>query len=186
MLSLVFIVVFVLCFALAALSVLIGYELVNTYNSNFHRWFWYYLLAFYVFALYGVWGQIGMQTLLVSVQSTREVETLIGLFIPILGFPFLIIAMVMFLKMAFALVDIPERKSSLYLHLGLFLLLALLIGSFYLGNQATQLTAQKGPFYLIILITSIEWMYMLYFTGIVSRNLSNVPTEKRKKIGLFT
>ncbi|NNE76050.1 MAG: helix-turn-helix transcriptional regulator, partial [Pricia sp.] len=48
------------------------------------------------------------------------------------------------------------------------------------------LTVQKGPFYLIILITGIEWMYMLFFTGMVLRHMSKVPLEKRKKMAQFT
>ncbi len=185
MLSLTFIVVFVLCFAVAVICILIGHELVNTYNAAFCRWYFYYLLAFFVFALYAVWGQIGMQTLLVSIQTTNEVEILVTHFIPVLGVPFFGIAMIMFLKMAFDLVEAPLKSIAFSLHLIIFVIIATMLGGLYLGNKETLLLGKTISFYLILLIWGIEFLYMLFFTGIVVRHQKKVRPEKRKKVLQF-
>ncbi len=186
MLSLAFIVVFVLCFAVAVICILIGHELINTYKAAFCRWYFYYLLAFFVFALYAVWGQIGIQTLLVSIQTTKEVEILVTHFIPVLGVPFFGIAMIMFLKMAFDLVDAPLKSRALSLHLIIFVIIATMLGGLYLANKETLPLGKTISFNLILLIWGIEFIYMLFFTGIVVRHQKKVQDEKRKKVLQFT
>jgi len=186
LLSLAFIVVFVLCFAVAVICILIGHELVNTYKAAFCRSYFYYLLAFFVFALYAVWGQIGMQTLLVSIQTTKEVEILVTHFIPVLGAPFFGITMIMFLKMAFDLVAAPLKSSAFFLHLIIFVIIATMIGGLYLANKETLPLGKTISFYLILLIWGIEFLYMLFFTGIVVRHYKKVRPEKREKVLQFT
>lgn len=186
MLSLAFIIVFTLCFAIAVICILIGHELVNTYNAAFFRSYFYYLLAFFVFALYAVWGQIGMQTLLDSIQTTKEVEVVVTHFIPLLGMPFLMVAMILFLRMAFDLVEVPIKHTALYLHLMVFVVITTLVGWLYLGNAKPLLLGQSFSFYLILLIVGIEFLYMLCFTGIVVRNRKKVRPENGQKITSFT
>ncbi|SDD60094.1 regulatory protein, luxR family [Pricia antarctica] len=186
MLSLTFIVVFVLCFAIAIICILIGHELVNTYKSAFCRSYFYYLIAFFVFSLYAVWGQIGMQALLVAIHTTNDVEILVTHFIPVLGMPFFGIAMIMFLKMVFDLVEAPLKSSALSFHLIIFLIIATVLGGLYLGNKETLLLGKTISFYFILLIWGIEFLYLLFFTGIIVRHQNKVPPEKRKKVLQFT
>lgn len=185
MLSLAFIIVFTLCFAVAVICMLIGHELINTYNANFLRSYFYYLLAFFVFALYAVWGQIGMQTLLTSIQTTKEVEILVTHFIPVLGVPFFGIALIMLLKMAFDLVEAPSKSSALSLHLVIFVIIATILWGLYLANKETLPLGKTISFYLILLIWGIEFLDMVFFTGIVLRHQKKVRPEKRKKVLQF-
>ena len=186
MLSLIFIVSFTLSFAIAVICILIGHELVNTYKAAFYRSYFYYLLAFFVFALYAIWGQIGMQALLASIQTTREVEVLLTHFIPVLGMPFFIVAMIMFLKMGFELVGAPLQRTALFLHLMVFMITVTLLGGLYFQNKESLLLGKAISFYLILLIWGIEFLYTLLFSGIVARNRKKVSPEKWKKVLPFT
>ena len=186
MLSLIFIISFILSFAIAVICILIGHELVNTYKAAFYQSYFYYLLAFFVFALYAIWGQIGMQALLASIQTTREVEVLLTHFIPVLGLPFFIVAMIMFLKMAFELVGAPLQRTAVFLHLIVFTITATLLVGLYFQNMLSLLLGKTLSFYIILFILGIEFLYTLLFSGIVARHRKKVSPEKWKKVLPFT
>lgn len=184
MLSLIFIVAFVLCFAVGVLYVLIGRELVNTYGTAFNRFYFYYLMAFLVFAIYAIWGQIGMHTLLSSIETTTEVEQIVAGFMPILGLPFLIIAMIMFLRMAFALVEKPMNPKAHYLHLLVCLAIASFIFALYNTSDAIWPISQSVVL-PVALLMGIECMYLLFFTTIVLSHLKKTEPLKSKAINQF-
>ncbi len=166
MLSLLFIVAFVLCFAIAVFCVLIGYELVNSYKSIFNRFYFYYLIAFLVFAIYAFWGQIGMQALLASMETPDEVERIVRGFMPILGLPFLIIAMIMLIRMAYAIIEQPPNKRTYYIHLVVGLVIgALLFG--YFGIDEYNWPLKRSSIFPLALLMAIEILYFLFFTVIV-------------------
>lgn len=185
MLSLVFIVVFVLCFSIAVFCVLIGHELINTYKAIFYRFYLYYLIAFMVFAIYAFWGQIGMQVLLASMDTTVEVERIVKSFMPILGLPFLIIAMIMFIRMAFALVAKPMTPKAHYLHLIPCLVIAMFIFGLYNVNNGMWAYSQKVVLPLALLL-GIECMYLLFFTTVVRHHLKKMMPQRRIVIHRFT
>jgi len=182
LISLIFIVVFVLCFAVAVTCILIGHELANNYKGTFYRLYLYYLIAFYVFAIYAVWGQIGMQTLLASVQTTGAIKELAGTVMPIFGIPFLIVSMIMFIKMGFALFEVSIKNNALYLHLIILLIILIVMGGLYWGNKEAVLSMKTGPFYLAALVLCIEFIYMIFFVDIVFRHLKKVGVKNQRKI----
>lgn len=103
MISFAFIVIFVFCLAIAGASVLIGHQFISTYNSDFHKNYFYYLVSFYAFALYGIWGHILIRTLLGGLNTRIEVIEAVSNFSSILGLPFLFISWIMLVKMAYSL-----------------------------------------------------------------------------------
>lgn len=186
MISLIFIVAFVVCFAIAVTCVVIGHEMTNNYKGAFFRLYLYYLVAFYVFAIYAIWGQIAMQTLLSAVQTTRETEELVGMFMPILGVPFLIISMIMFIKMGYALVKVSTKNNAFYPHLVMLLLIPIFFGGLYLGYEEAVFSMKPGPLYLVVLILCIEIIYMIFFMAIVIRHLKNVVGKNQRIIRQLT
>lgn len=184
MLSLLFIVAFVLCFAIAAFCVLIGYELVNTYKSIFNRFYFYYLIAFLVFAIYAFWGQIGMQALLASMDTPDEIGRIIRGFMPILGLPFLIIAMIMFLRMAYALIERPMNKKAYYVHLIVSLIIGVLLYGFF-GMDENSWPLTKSLVFPLALLMAIETLYLLFFAIIVVYHLKMTKGQKHKVILQF-
>lgn len=185
MLSLIFIVAFVLCFAVGGLCVLIGHELANTYDVPFIRFYFYYLIAFLVFAIYAFWGQIGMQALLSSIETTAEVERMVAGFMPLLGLPFLIIAMIMFLRMAFALIEKPINGKAYYPHLIACSAIPVFIFGLYNASD-TMWPIFQSIFLPLVLLLGIECMYLLFFMIIVLRHLKKTEPQKRKAINQFT
>ena len=124
-LSLILIVTFVFCLAMTVAAVLVSRQLVNTYNSDVHKQFFYYLVAFHGFAFYAIWGQILTRALLASIDTDAAVIEAVASFLPVLGVPFLFVSWVMLINMAFAMAGKAPRRTWLLVHALVLLLLLL-------------------------------------------------------------
>ena len=185
MLSLTFIIVFVICFALAVTSILIGHQLISTYNATFHRNYFYYLIAFYAFSIYSIWGQIAMRLLLSSIETTKEVDWIVTNFIPVLGIPFLLISWIMLVKMAYALVEVSSKNGTTRIHLLLFTVILPVVWVFYSAHQETWFMGEPFVFSIIAFILGIELAYMTVFAGIVFRYIKKVRAPMRNIVVQF-
>ena len=105
MVNLTFTVVFIFCAAVAAAAVLIGHRFISTYNTSFNRNYFYYLVTFYAFAFYGIWGHILVREVLAAWNTDAAVIQAVAGFLPILGIPFLFISWIMLIKTAYAFFD---------------------------------------------------------------------------------
>lgn len=160
--------------------------MANNYKGAFYRSYLYYLLAFYVFAIYAIWGQIGMHTLMTSVQTTGEVMELAGTLMPIFGVPFLIVSMLMFIKMGFTLVEDSTKINALYFHLIIFSIIVIVAGGLYWINKEAVLSIKTGPYYLVVMLLCVEFIYMVFFMGIVIWRLKKVDSNTQNIIRKFT
>jgi DNA-binding CsgD family transcriptional regulator len=124
-LSLVLIVTFVFCLGVTVAAVLVSRQLVNTYNSDVHKQFFYYLVAFYGFAFYAIWGPIATRALLASIATDAAVIEAVASFLPVLGVPFLFVSWVLLINMAFAMAGKAPRRAWLLAHALVLLLLLL-------------------------------------------------------------
>ncbi len=184
MLSLTFIVAFILCLTIAVFCCLIAHELVNTYQSPFLRYYFYYILAFCIFAIYSFWGQIGMQALISSMEARIEVEEAATGIMPLIGFPFFIIAMIMVIRMAYALVGQSVSIRIYFIHLGAYLTIALVVLGIYLVQSSWSFVTDHSA--SIVLMVSIESIYFILFTGIIVGYLKSSSIPRRKIIIGFT
>src|SRR5687768_14658437 len=100
MLSPILLVTFVFCLGIAVAAALVSRQLVTTYNSELHKHFFYYLVAFYAFAFYGIWGQILMRALLAWLDTDAAGVEAVAAFVPLLGVPFLLVSWIMLINMA--------------------------------------------------------------------------------------
>jgi DNA-binding CsgD family transcriptional regulator len=132
MISLIYIVIFIFCLAIAVAGILISHQFISTYNTDFHKNYFYHLVSFYAFALYAIWGHILIRTILTALQSRPEVIEVAPNFLSILGLPFLFISWVMLINMAHSLFGRKVKKFWIWYHLGL---LTLLILGIWLGYR---------------------------------------------------
>lgn len=123
MISLAFIIVFVFCLAIVGGCILISHQFISTYNTDFHRNYFYYLVSFYAFALYAIWGHILIRILLTSLNTRHEVVEAVANFSSILGLPFLFISWVMLINMAYSLFGKRTGRLWMAYHAGLIVLL---------------------------------------------------------------
>ena len=99
--------------------------------------------------------------------------------------PFLIVSMLMFIRMGFTLVDNSTKDYALQLHLIIFSIIVMVAVGLYWINKEAVLSIKTGPYYLIVLLLCIEFIYMVFFMGIVIRRLRKVGRHTQNIIRQF-
>lgn len=186
MLSIVFIVAFLFCMAVAVAGIWISHQAIHTYNSNFHRNYFYYLITFYAFAFYGIWGQVLMRALLSFLDTDHAVVAKVVGFLPVLGIPFLCISWILLVKMGYGLMERPHNSKVVHFHAIFFIgLVPLAWGLYVLFFQEHWLLGEQLIFAEIGLILFLELVSVLLFTGLVLPHTKQYKTSKRKILRTF-
>lgn len=120
MLTVVYIIICILCLAISVAGVLLGHQWINTYNAKFHKNYLYYLIAFYTFAFYTIWGQIIARTILLSLGVKSEIIESVATTFPILGIPFLLIAWIMLINLVYSMADMEVTLRWYVVHIVMF------------------------------------------------------------------
>lgn len=180
MMSLVFIVIFFLCLGIAVAAVLISYQLIQNYNTNFHKNYFYYLISFYAFAFYGIWGQLLVRILLEKMDTSVKVVELVANFLPILGVPFLFIGWIMLINMAYSIDD--EKIPAYWKLMNPFLFIVLAVGSWlgynYLSDQGHYFL-ENNRYLGLVAISIFETIYYLIFTFLILFTPKHKPKNKK-------
>lgn len=170
MLTYVLLVTFVFCLAMTVAGILIGHQLVNTYNTDLHKRFFYYLVAFYTFAFYGIWGQILTRTLLASLDTETAVIEIVAGFLPVLGVPFLFVSWIMLINMGLGMAGRPLRSAWIGVHAAAF---ALLLAASWLAVTVLRAPRELLDANLILIeaagMTAVELLYFAIFLVLVLR-----------------
>ena len=186
MLSLTFIVVFIFCLAIAVASILVSHQLITTYNSDFHRNYFYYLVGFYAFALYGIWGQIIIRTILKNLTANVEVIETTANFLPVLGVPFLFISWIMLINMTYAVAELSVRRFWFVVHIILFLLLLTAIWGFYgLLDRDGQHVDEQLAYFEMGLLLLMEFVYYIICALLLLYNIKKFQKPSSKYIYRF-
>ncbi len=159
--ELLFIILFIICLGAATGAIMLVYQMNRDYRSEFINQFFYYLMAYFVFGLYGLWGQVIVRYLLERLNiNSSAIETVGGL-VPLFGIPFLLITWLMLIKMAVGLTgkNISPLQSLSYF-LGTTALLAAI--GWIINNREnltqTELYLFAGAellFYFVFLLISL-------------------------------
>ncbi|MCM4162174.1 MULTISPECIES: helix-turn-helix transcriptional regulator [unclassified Arenibacter] len=184
MLSLTFIVVFVFCAAIASASILVAHQLITTYNTEFHRNYFYFLATFYSFAFYGIWAPIIMRVILSSIEVEVTTVEKVTHFSPVLGVPFLLISWYMLIKMGFSVVAVESKNKAFRIYL-IFLasVIAIASGIYFSTNTVPSLITAHPMYAEMVIFIGLELGYTLLFVGI-ARHYSKKQKPATKKMVL--
>ena len=179
--------VFIFCFAVAIACILIAHSFILTYNTGFHRNYFYYLVTFFGFAFYAIWGQILMRVLLYSIHTGSEEIEMIANFLPILGVPFLLISWIMLLKMGYSLIEVPMKNNMVRIHLIIFILIIPIAWGLYALLDKTNWQIGTQLAYTQIGLTMfIELLYMSLFGSVVLKYAKKQNRPNTKIMTRFT
>lgn len=172
MLSLIFIIVFLFSAAIAIASCWITYQFTTTYDTKFHKTYFYYLFTFFGFGFYGIWAQIIMSTLLSYVDTDIETIKTVANFLPILGVPLLIISWIMLTKMGYYLVQVEPKKNLFRIHILILTSVSILIiGIFFILKKDHSLFKEYLVYMEIGVLILIEFIYLTFFITIVLKHV---------------
>jgi DNA-binding CsgD family transcriptional regulator len=187
MISLILLVTFVFCLGVAVAGVLVSRQLVTTYNTELHKHFFYYLVAFYAFAFYGIWGQILARGLLFWLDTDAAAVEAVAAFVPLLGVPFLLVSWVMLINMAHSMMGKTPRRTWIFFHAAAFLLL--LLGSWLavtmLGTDGDLRDANLGVVEAAVM-TGVELIYFATLLVLVLARPARDGQEQCKVLSRFT
>lgn len=162
---------FVLCLGVGTGACLLAYRGISTYHSPFHKRYFYYLVAFYGFGIYGLWGQVAFLGLLNMRNDSGISLGPAESFLAVLGIPFLFLSWGMLAGMGKALGHIPNGRKSAVLHfvfLGLTLLGMWTVYFFSYPNQGVD--SPVFQYGLITLLLGLELAYLIVFWRLGTRN----------------
>lgn len=188
MTPLLVILVGILCVAVAIAAALLTYEMTQSYETLFPKYYFYYLATFYGFAFYGVMAQKVMQTLLKALQLDSGIIPGIITLLPVISLPFLLIACIMLVFMGYSLSGrrSPPRPQLVIHSLVLALSIPVLWG-FYVflfnGFNTFHLTHQWLAVTGILLL---DGLYIALFAWKTSRQVSNVSPARKHPIIVFS
>jgi len=97
MIKLLFYLIFIVSVALSAAGIILASRLRNRYKPEIFSSLLYFQVFIYTFGFYGIWGQVAVKSLLVSVVSHELLIRLSDLAM-LLGLPFLVIAWLMLIR----------------------------------------------------------------------------------------
>ena len=168
MLSIVFIIVFIFCAAIAIAGCWIAYQFITTYDTTFHKTYFYYLITFFGFGFYGIWSQILMNSLLAATETDIETIKTVANFLPVLGVPFLIISWIMLTKMAYALVQINPKRNLIHIHILILTLISILVlGLFIILKEDHWLFKEHLAYTEVGILILVEFIYISLFAAVV-------------------
>lgn len=187
MLSLAFIVVFIFCLAIAIAGIWISRQFIHSYNTLFHKQYFYYLVTFYAFAFYGIWAQILMRVLLASIGTNNNMISMVANFLPILGVPFLFISWIMLVRMGYSITESGLRKKRSVFVIILFTgIIPLIWGIYVMFYQAEWFLGERLAFAEMGLMLFIEFALMLFFAIVAFKYSASLKEFKKVIIRNFT
>jgi DNA-binding CsgD family transcriptional regulator len=178
--------VFLFSAAIAIASCWITYQFTTTYDTKFHKTYFYYLFTFFGFGFYGIWAQIIMSTLLSYVDTDIETIKTVANFLPILGVPLLIISWIMLTKMGYYLVQVEPKKNLFRIHILILTSVSILIiGIFFILKKDHSLFKEYLVYMEIGVQILIEFIYLTFFTTIVLKHVKKYQKPYKNIITQF-
>ncbi len=168
--ELLFIILLVICLGASAASLMMVYQMTRDYRSEFLDQYFYYLMAYFVFGLYGLWGQVIVRHLLHQMETKSAVIETMGGLLPLFGVPFLLVTWLMLIKMALSLVakNVSSGHSVLY-----FLLVTVLLGTLG-GILRNQFSLMQMELYFYMGFELCFYGMFLLFILTLSKRFENL------------
>ena len=172
MISGLFIVVFIFCLGIAVAGILLSHQFITTYNTDFHKKYFYYLVSFYAFAIYGIWGQIVVRVLMSSLNTSVKVIETVANFLPILGVPFLFVSWIMLINMGYALFNVKVKPVWGLIHIGFLMLMfgGSWIGYSFLNTEPEFVSVNLKYIEVGILILAGFVYFIIFLITVVGLN----------------
>jgi hypothetical protein len=161
------------------------YQAVGTYNRDFHKSYFYYLITFYAFAIYALMGQQGLRWLLRTGGSTEEFVASAANFLAMLSLPFLFLSWGMLVKMGHNLVESKPANRIFGYHLAFLLTVIVIFWIGYYMLYSENLIGRELIFIEIGLLLLMELGYLVLFVRIVFSGAGKFRPPASRVIRLF-
>ncbi|MFC2125728.1 response regulator transcription factor [Bacteroidota bacterium] len=182
MTEILFIISFVISFGAVAAVILVTHQLQGDYKSDFINNYFYYLIAFLAFGFYASWAQIILRSLMAGFELPSNVIERVGQLLPVLGFPFILIAWLMQLRMMYAFRS--QKLKSVYslLYFVIFLVLLIVIYVFFSFTDFDPGESLDLRVFVISSLIGIDLLISLLSIWIGLFAVKSIRDRQKKKI----
>ena len=149
MIRILFILAFLLCSAIALGCIWMGRQTIVTYDSQFHKKYFYYLVFFYAYAFYALWGPFGLRELMLFGGMQPETVNNTARWLPVLALPFAGVGWLLYSTLGFALAGfrkVPGHTIGVVAMAGLMLPVVWIFG--YLNAVSGDVSDPAWPLVL--------------------------------------
>jgi DNA-binding CsgD family transcriptional regulator len=159
--TVLFAVTFIVSTALAAIGIMIAYQLYQTHQKPVLQILLYQQIFLISFFVYGIWGNIALQEILADLSITNELKTKLNIFIPVIGIPFLVVSWFMLIRFSYVLNGFKESKKFPLLYFPI-LFVIVVVFSALINNGVIKVTDEPDLF-IIRAITGINLIIHIIF-----------------------
>jgi DNA-binding CsgD family transcriptional regulator len=184
MIDVLFIAAILLSICAGLYAILITYQLHKKYRLNYLSTYLYFQIFINVFGVYGILGQAIAKKILEQQESSFQIIESIGHFFSFLGFPFLIFAWYMFIRLCR---EITENKLSRTFNLSYFFTLAVVFfayGSVIILSNLLHFGDEKYALFssaIIYLYVILEVLVLIVALSQLFINAGKIKDEKKQK-----
>jgi len=184
MIDVLFIAAILLSICAGLYAVLITYKLHKKYRLNYLSTYLYFQIFINVFGVYGILGQAIAKKIIEQQEPSFQIIESIGHFFSFLGFPFLIFAWYMFIRLCR---EIIEKKLSRTFNLSYFFTLAgvfFAYGSVIILSNLLHFGDEKYALFssaIIYLYVTIEVLVLIVALSQLFVHAKKIKDEKKRK-----
>ena len=174
--TVMFISTFIVSTALAVIGIMIAYQLYQTHKKPVLQVLLYQQIFLISFFVYGIWGNIALHEILSDLNLSKELNTKLSIFVPILGSPFLVVSWYMLLRFAFKINGFKELKRFPLLYFPILVLVVL--GFSVLVQKEIISVSSKPDLFIIRAIVVINLIIHIIFILPFIFAKKNKPLQK--------
>jgi hypothetical protein len=171
--TVLFVITFIVSAALAVVGIMVTYQLYQTHQKPVLQILLYQQIFLISFFIYGIWGNIALHEILSDLNLSKELETKIAIFIPVLGIPFLIVSWFMLLRFAFALNGFNDSKRFPWIYFP-SLFVVVLVFSILINNGIITINSNPNLF-IVRSIAAINFIIHILFLVPFVLGRKNMP-----------
>jgi len=158
-----FIVTFLVTAGLAVIGILVSFQLYQQNKQSVFLILLYQQIFLISFFLYGIWGNIALHQIIVDLELNAVLAAKLAIFIPMMGFPFLVISWFMLLKFGFNINGYRVTNRFIYTYsISFVLLITLLIVCIQQGFIAIPNDADLFIIRLIVLFNLVMHFVLIF------------------------
>ena len=147
---------FIVTLGVAAIGILISYNLNKTYKKAFLQTLLYQQIFLYSFLLYGAWGRIFINRILTGLELSQAILDKAEFIIPAIGLPFLIVSWYMLIRFFYGTKNVAISTKATIAYFLFYTLLITAVAWF--ATTGTFLKMEASGHLLLKLLTVLNFI----------------------------
>lgn len=146
---------------MSVVGIMLAYQLYQIHQKQVLQILLYQQIFLISFFIYGIWGNIALHEILSDLNLSRELETKIAVFIPVIGIPFLLVSWFMLLRFSLILNGFKESNKFPWLFFP-SLFIVVFVFSIFVNNGIIKVNYDPDLF-IVRSIAAINFLIHILF-----------------------